>query len=253
MTRDPISTDIADGIATITMDAPPLNALTPDMVRALLGALEDAGRDDRVGAVLLSSAVARVFCAGLDLKLLLTLSAAEVRAMLTDLYLNLYDVQSRLGKPSIAVVGGAARGGGVTLAIQCDMIVAADGATFGYPEINLGLPPAIHFAHLPRMIGRNRAFELLFSARVFDAVEAQALGLVNRVMPGAELDAGAREFANLFLSKQRDAVAHARAMSFRQGDLDYRRGIIGAVDDFCAAFAEPAARNGIERFLDRQD
>src|SRR5207247_6880711 len=99
-------------------------------------------------------------------------SPADVRGLLDKLYVELAEVQYNLGKPSIAAVGGAARGGGMTLAISCDVLIAGESATFGYPEIDLGLVPALHFVHLPRIVGRHRAFELLFSGRSFGADEA---------------------------------------------------------------------------------
>ena len=104
-----------------------------------------------------TSAVADRFCAGLDLDVILGKSGEEVREFLHALYTDLYDAQYDLGKPSIAAVGGAARGGGVTMAISCDVLVASENATFGYPEVDVGVIPAIHFAHLPRIIGRHRA------------------------------------------------------------------------------------------------
>src|SRR6202451_2138850 len=90
--------------------------------------------------------------------------------------------------PASAAVGGSARGGGMTMAISCDVVLAAQHATFGYPEINIGVLPAIHFAHLPRIAGRHRAFEILFSGRTFDAQEAFELGLVSKGVVDAELE-----------------------------------------------------------------
>src|SRR4029077_17325871 len=102
-------------------------------------------------AVVLMSAVPKRFCAGLDLKILLGKSDAKVRKFLQELYIGLFDAQYNLGKPSIAAVAGAARGGGMTIAVSCDVVLAGESATFGYPEIDVGLTPAIHFAHLPRL------------------------------------------------------------------------------------------------------
>ena len=100
------------------------------------------------------------------------------------------EVQFQMGKPTIAAVGGTARGGGMTIAISCDMIVASSDATFGYPEIDAGVLPSIHFTHLPRIVGKHRAFELLFTGRAFNAQEAQSLGLVSRLTePGQALGA----------------------------------------------------------------
>src|SRR5436305_15061270 len=117
------------------------------------------------------------------------------------MYVDLAERQHELGKPSMAAVGGAACGGGMTLAISCDVLVAGEGASFGYPEIDLGLVPAIHFVHLPRIVGRHRAFELLFSGRSFGAHEAARLGPVSRVVPDVSTDDEARALAKSFATK----------------------------------------------------
>lgn len=237
-----------NGIARIGLARPPVNAITPTLLGDLIAALRIAGSDQRVRAILLASDVAGRFSAGLDLPFMLEQPPEKVREILTDLYIGLSDVQHGLGKPSIAVVGGTARGGGMTLAISCDVILAAEEATFGYPEIDLGLPPAIHFAHLPRIVGRHRAFELLFSGRSFAASEAYELGLASKVVPGAELEATARDLATCFGSKPQAGVRRARAAFMRQNDLDYRRSIAVAVDDFCNAFATPEAKAKLAEF-----
>ena len=241
---------VADGIARVTINRPPVNALTLDMIRALVAALRRAAADDNARAVVLASKVPQRFCAGLDLTLLLGKTGDEVRAFLQALYVDLNDAQYNLGKPSIAVVGGAARGGGMTLAISCDVIVAGQSASFGYPEINIGVPPAIHFAHLPRIVGRHRAFELLFSGRSFGAKEAFDLGLVSKAVPDAELDATAMALAKDFAAKSPAAMRLGRTAFMRQND--YRRDIAAAVEDFCNAATAPAAQEGIRAFIEKR-
>ena len=162
-----------------------MNAMTLPLLDELLAAYRAAAADDAVRAVVLQSSSPKIFCAGLDLKLLREEGAKGVRALLQRLYLDMLDVQHTMGKPTIAAVSGAARGGGMTLSITCNCIVADETASFGYPELDNGLIPAIHFVHLPRQIGRHRAFELLFSGRSFDAAEAERIGLVVKVAKGA--------------------------------------------------------------------
>jgi enoyl-CoA hydratase/carnithine racemase len=166
----------------------------------------------------------------------------------TRFYIDLHESQYNFGKPSIAAVGGTARGGGMTLAISCDVIVAGQSTTFGYPEINIGVLPAIHFAHLPRIIGRHRAFEILFTGRTFDAQEASDLGLVSKVVPDAELDATA--MAREFASKSPAVMGAARAALMCQND--YRSSIASAVEDFCNVVTTAAAQEGIRAFLDKR-
>lgn len=241
-----------DGVAEITLDRPPVNALSLPLLDGLIAALRRAAADDGVRAVLLASALPRRFSAGLDLALVLGRTAAQVRPFLDKLYVELNDVQFNLGKPSIAVVGGAARGGGMTLAISCDVILAGESASFGYPEIDLGLVPAIHFAHLPRIVGRHRAFELLFSGRSFGAAEAAALGLVSRVVADDRLRAEARALALGFAAKAPDAMRLGRAAFMRANDLDYRRSIGYAAEHFCNVAAGEQAQEGLRAFLEKR-
>ena len=252
MTQVHVTYAVADRIARITLDRQPVNALTLEMIGAVVTALKRAAADEAVRAVILRSALPRRFCAGLDLDLLRDANKEKIREFLQALYLDLHDAQRALGKPSIAAVAGAARGGGVTLAISCDVIIAAGSATFGYPEIDIGVLPAIHFAHLPRIVGRHRAFELLFSGRSFGAQEAFDLGLVSRVVADAELDAAALTLAQTFVAKSPAAMRLGRAAFMRQNDDEERRRIADAVEDFCQAAASEAAHEGIRAFVEKR-
>jgi enoyl-CoA hydratase len=165
---------------------------------------------------------------------------------------ELADAQYNLGKPSIAAVGGSARGGGMTLAISCDVLLAGRSASFGYPEIDLGLVPAIHFVHLPRIVGRHRAFELLFSARTFGADEAFSLGLVSRIVPDDKVRDEARAMARVFATKSRTTMRLGRTAFMRVNDRDYRRGIGDAVENFCNVAATADAQEGVRAFIEKR-
>jgi len=250
MSESDVSYSVFAKVAHIALNCPPVNALRLETIRAIIAALRRAAADDDAGAVVLASAVPRRFCAGLDLTLLLGKSGGQVRELLQALYLDLHDAQCKLGKPSIAAVGGAARGGGMTLAISCDVILAGQRATFGYPEINIGVLPAIHFAHLPHIVGRHRAFELLFSGRTFGAQEAFDLGLVSKIVPDAQLDAEADMLAAEFAAKSRTVMRASRAAFMRQND--YRSSIADAVEDFCDTVTTDAAQEGIRAFVEKR-
>jgi enoyl-CoA hydratase/carnithine racemase len=243
----------AKGVAEITLARGPVNALSVSFLESILEAFRRAAADDAVRAVILRSALPRRFSAGLDLDILMGKSGLEVRSFLERLYVGLADVQYGMGKPTIAAVNGAARGGGMTLAISCDVILAAESASFGYPEIELGLVPAIHFAHLPRIIGRHRAFDLLFTGRRFEAPEAAAMGLVSRVVPDDALDAEANALAASFAAKPPIAMRLGRAAFMRANDLDYRRSVANAVEDFCNLATTPEAQEGLAAFLQKRD
>lgn len=252
MTQQIVRYEVIDKIAHITLDRPPVNALSLDLIRAVVAAFKRAADDDTARAVVLSSAIARRFSAGLDLDILLGKPSEEIRKFLQELYINLYDAQYYLGKPSISAVNGAARGGGMTMAVSCDVVLAAESATFGYPEIDVGVLPAIHFAHLPRIIGRHRAFELLFTGRVIDAKEAYDLGIVTRVVPDTDLDHEAAKMAATFAAKSETVVRMGRAAFMRQIDLDYRRSIANAVEDFVNVAVTDAAQEGLRAFVEKR-
>ena len=243
--------EVTGGIARITLARAPVNALDLAMVRGLIAALRRAAADDEVRAVVVASAVPKRFCAGLDLVDIVERSPQEIRTLVHELYLGLFDAQYELGKPSIAAVNGAARGGGMTLAVSCDIVLAAASASFGYPEIDLGVLPAIHFVHLPRIVGRHRAFELLFTGRPFDANEAATLGLVNRVVADTELEAEAVKLASVLATKPQAAVRAGRAAFMRQIDPDYRLRIAQAVEDFCTIIATDAAQKRLRAFAEK--
>jgi enoyl-CoA hydratase/carnithine racemase len=238
--------EVHEGIAELCLSRPPVNALTEPMLDELLEALERARRDDAARCVILASRVPGRFCAGLDLKAFPGLSSERVHALLEKLYTRLVDAQFNLGKPSIAAVNGTARGGGMTLAISCDLVVASRTASFGYPEIDVGVIPAIHYAHLPRLVGRHRAFDYLFSGRPFGAEEASSLGLVSRLAEDALEEA--RSLAQVLAAKPPQALRMGRA-AFMYAN-DWRREVAVAVETFCSVAATEEARSRMAAFVE---
>jgi enoyl-CoA hydratase/carnithine racemase len=140
----------------------------------------------------------------------------------------------------------------MTMAISCDVILAGQSATFGYPEIDVGVIPAIHFIHLPRIVGRHRAFELLFSGRSFGSEEAYRLGLVSRIVPDEELVSHTQALAETFAAKSAIVMNLGRSAFMRQNDLDYRRSIANAVEDFCNVAMTDAAQDKLQAFVERR-
>lgn len=243
---------IENSIANIRLKRSPINAFSIDFLNEILITLKEVNNKKDVLAVMVSSSIPNIFCAGLDLDILIDKPILEVRKFLELLYIELWDTQYNMNKPSIAVIDGAARGGGMTLAISCDIIIASDKASFGYPEIDLGLLPAIHFNHLPKIVGRYRAFDLLFSGRKFDADEALSMGLINKKVPRANLLDEATKIATVFTNKSPTAIKLGRAAFMRTNDLDYRRGVANAVEDFCNAAMTPDAQEGLKAFLEKR-
>ena len=251
MSADLVCYDVSGAIAEITLDRAPVNALSLPLIDALLAALTTAGRDDAVRAVIIRSAH-KVFCAGLDLDIVRGKSGVDAKQFLEKLYFALNDVQYRLGKPTIAVIDGAARAGGMTIAISCDMIIAGDAATFGYPEIDVGLIPALHFVRLPRLVGKHQAFGPLFLGEPFDATTAFRMGLVSEIVAkGTALDR-ARVIAQRFAEKSPIVMKLGRDAFMRAIDADYRRGIENAAETFALVATTQDCQEGLNAFVEKR-
>ena len=244
--------NVTNNIAEITLAREPSNAFSLDFLNEILNHLKIASHDKNVKVVIIKSDFPDIFCAGLDLSIIIGKSGLEIREFLNRLYIDLWDIQYNMGKPTIAAINGAARGGGMTLAISCDMIIAAKKSSFGYPEINLGLLPAIHFNHLPKIIGRYRAFELLFSGRTFYTDEAFSLGLISKVASEENFTDEINNLATNLSDKSPTALKLGRAAFMRTNDLDYRRGVANAVEDFCNSAVTPDAQEGLKAFLEKR-
>lgn len=251
MTRKFIRYEVRDRIAQITLDRPPVNAITLRLVDELLAALAETQADPEVRAVVIASAH-RVFCAGLDLDIVRGKKGADVKPFLERLYFALNDIQYRLGKPSIAVVDGAARAGGMTIALSCDMVIAGDKATFGYPEIDVGLIPALHFVQLPRVVGKHQAFGPLFLGEPFDAATAFRMGLVSEVVPAGTAAERAGAIAQKLAGKSPMVMKLGRDAFMRAVDADYRRSVENAAETFALVAGTEDAQEGLTAFVEKR-
>ncbi len=199
-----------DGVALVTIDRPEaLNALSFDLLDELVAALEalDAGGECR--AIVITGAGTRAFAAGADIRELATQSQASLTA---GGRFDSWDRLAAIGLPIIAAVRGFALGGGCELAMTCDMIVAADDASFGQPEIRIGvMPGAGGTQRLTRAVGKARAMDLVLTGRTMSATEAETYGLITRVVPAAATVDAALELAGRIASMPPLAVRAAKA------------------------------------------
>ena len=242
---------VSDAIAEITLDRALVNALSMPLIDALLERLAQARDDKAVRAVIVCSAH-KVFCAGLDLDIVRGKRGIETKLFLERLYFALNDLQYRMGKPTIAAIDGAARAGGMTIAISCDMIIAGEGATFGYPEIDVGLIPALHFVQLPRLVGKHQAFGPLFLGDSFDAATAFRMGLLSEVVPkGTALDR-ARVIARRLAEKSPIVMKIGRDAFIRAVDADYRRAIEHAAESFALVATTQDCQEGLDAFVEKR-
>jgi cyclohexa-1,5-dienecarbonyl-CoA hydratase len=166
------------GVAKITLNHPPVNILDIATMRELNVALESL-QDDRESKVILFGAVGKAFCAGVDVR---DHTAAKVGEMV-EVFHRIFRLMWSLDVPTMAAVNGAALGGGCELVTFCDLIIASEKATFGQPEIQVGVYPPVAVVTFPRLMPHMKAMELLLTGTVIDAVEAERLGIVNKVVP----------------------------------------------------------------------
>jgi enoyl-CoA hydratase/carnithine racemase len=206
-----IETQVSDAVATITLNRPDkLNAFTGTMREDLLEALRACERDEAVRVVVLTGA-GRAFCAGGDVEYMASLQATnDVQSFrkLLDAGRDIVLQLASMPKPVIASVNGVAAGAGCNLALACDYRIASDAAKLSESFVKIGLHPDWGGTWLlPRLVGRSRAFELLASGRMVDAAEALAIGMVDRVVPAAELASETAKLAQSFAASSPLAVA----------------------------------------------
>lgn len=218
--------DSADGVARISINRPPLNILNVETLLELTLALERAKNDTSVSAVVITGVGDRAFSAGVDVKDHLP----EKVSSTLSVFNKVFHALESLDKPTIAVVNGLALGGGCELAMACDMIVASEKAQFGQPEIKVGAIPPVAVALLPKLVGRKKAFELVLTGDVINAVEAKQIGLVNRVVSQEKLEEATEELVAK-LKENSPIVLKLTRMAFRQSlNLDFKDGL-GKVTD----------------------
>jgi enoyl-CoA hydratase len=247
-----IDYSVTDQVAVIAMNRAPVNAIDHPMIDAIHAAFRQADADKDVHAVILTSALPGMFCGGMDLRMVAQGTAQDLRAFVHKFYIGTMDIQYVMTKPTIAAINGPARGAGMTLSITSDVILAADDIDLGYPEIDVGVIPAIHYVHLPRQISRQKAFELLFGGKPIPATEAAAMGIINRVVPRDELMAAAFAMARMFAAKSPTIMALGRQSFMRANDLDYRRNIENQIETLCNIFSTPDGREGLAAFLEKR-
>ena len=243
---------VIEGVAEIVMHRAPVNAINHQLAREVIDAYKRAKDDPAARAVILTSALPTVFSAGLDLKLALAFDGQALRSFIEVFYYEMHEALYRLGKPVIAAVNGHARAAGVTWAVSCDMIIAAEEAEMGYPEIDVGLLPAMHLVHLPRQAGRHRAAHLLFTGDIVSAAEMHRLGVVNEVVPRAQVLPRARVLARRLAKKSPVAMKLLRDAFMRANDLDYRRSMESVVETMCGLKDADDSREALNAFLEKR-
>ncbi|ADV26810.1 Enoyl-CoA hydratase/isomerase [Pseudoxanthomonas suwonensis 11-1] len=253
MASSPVTVRDAEGVRTLTIDRPErLNALDRQTLEALDAAFAAAAGDEAVRVVVLTGAGPKAFVAGADIAEMNQLDAIAAREF-SLLGQRLMRRIERMPKPVLAAVNGFALGGGLELAMACHLRIAADSARMGQPEINLGLVPGFGGTQrLVRLCGRAAALELCLLGKPIDAARAQQLGLVNRVVPAAELES---EVAALAGSLARAAPLALRAILDAVvigGECALEEGLQFESAQFALLFATEDMREGTTAFLEKR-
>jgi enoyl-CoA hydratase len=245
--------EVQDSIATLTLNRPKvLNALNDQLFRELDDALDALAADDAVRVVILTGAGEKAFAAGADIQELARVSAEEGR-QLAARGQRVMGKLERLGKPVLACIHGFALGGGCELAMACTFRIASEAARLGQPEVKLGLIPGYGGSQrLPRLIGQGAAMKLLLTGDMISAAEALRLGLVEEVVPAAELMPRARQLAALIAGMAPLAIRHCLAAVHDGAELPLDRALAleASLFGLCCATADKA--EGTAAFLEKR-
>ncbi len=248
---EPVTLEVTDGVGLIRLDRPPANAFDVAMGRALGAAVREAGERADVGAVVLWGGP-KIFAAGADLKTLVDASADEARPQV-DALGEACDLLEDLPKVSIAAINGYALGGGLEVALACDLRVAAADARLGQPEINLGvIPGAGGTQRLVPLVGVGRTRDLVFTGRIVDAEEALRMGLVESIVPAEDVLGAAVRAATVFANGPLRALSAAKAAIGHAVRTPGPEGIAAERALFLDLFGTPDQREGMRAFLEKR-
>jgi enoyl-CoA hydratase len=250
MTYATILTEVAGKVGLIRLNRPDLlNALNQQLTRELLDAVEAFDRDPAIGCLVITGSE-RAFAAGADIKEMRDRSYMEMYA---DDSFAVWERLTAVRKPVIAAVAGFALGGGCELAMMCDIIIAADTARFGQPEIKLGVMPGIGGTQrLTRFVGKAKAMEMCLTGRMMDASEAERSGLVSRVVAAAELLNEALKAAETIASMSLPIVMMTKESINRAYETTLAEGIRFERRVFHAMFATADQKEGMSAFVEKR-
>lgn len=245
-----VHVEVEDGVATIRLDRPPMNAINEELTRDLQEAATEASSRDDVGAVVLWGGE-KIFAAGADVKMMLTMDPREVKPMITALQ-EVFNLVEEIPKVTIAAINGYALGGGCELAMCADLRYAAEDSRIGQPEILLGIiPGAGGTQRLPRLIGPARAKDLIFSGRHVKAEEAKLIGLVDEVFPSDQVYPKAVEAARRYARGPLQALRAAKVAVNWGTRGDFRSGVVLERELFADLFSTEDQKTGMRSFLEQ--
>jgi enoyl-CoA hydratase/carnithine racemase len=243
--------EVSDGIGTIRLDRPPMNALNTAVQEGLRAAAAQAAGSPEVAAVVVYGG-GKVFAAGADIKEMADMSYADMAARAGALS-SAFDAIARIPKPAVAAINGFALGGGCELALACDWRVVAQDAKLGQPEMKLGvIPGAGGTQRLSRLIGPARAKDVVFSGRMVEAEEALRIGLADRVVPAAEVYEQAVAMVRPYVGGPAQALRAAKLAIDGGLSRDLASGLAWESELFASLFATEDKREGMAAFVEKR-
>jgi len=251
MSEAMVLTETRGRVGLLTLNRPKaLNALNDQLMDELGAALLEFDADDGIGAIVVTGSE-KAFAAGADIGAMKDWSYMDVYA--SEYITRNWETLRRVRKPVIAAVAGYALGGGCELAMMCDMLIAADTARFGQPEIKLGvIPGAGGTQRLPRAVGKAKAMDLVLTARMMDAAEAERAGLVSRVVPADRLLDEALEAATIIASMSLPSVMMAKECVNRAYESSLAEGVLFERRVFHSLFATEDQKEGMKAFVEKR-
>jgi methylglutaconyl-CoA hydratase len=242
---------VEQGIARIALNRPERrNALDQELLTELREALHTSATDESVRAVLVTGA-GKDFCSGMDLRTFADDASGDLAKFQTEArnMAGLLLDMRRHPRPIVAAVQGRALGGGCGIATAADIVLAADSAQFGYPEINIGFVPAIVMAILRRLVSEKRAFELITTGEIISARTALDYGLINRVFGAATFERDVEEFAANLAAKSASALTLAKELFYRSDGMQFEAAVEAGAEVNALARTTDDFKRGIEKFL----
>jgi methylglutaconyl-CoA hydratase len=239
------------GVARLVLNRPEKrNALDASLIAALKAALSEADGDGLVRVVVIEGA-GKDFCSGADLSALRRIADSSVMENLEDVeeLAELFLLPRRMRKPVVALVRGRALAGGCGLATACDMVLAAESAQLGYPEVKIGFVPAMVMAILRRNVSEKRAFELIVRAAPISAAEAERIGLINHVFPDADFDAEAEKVLAELAERSPSAVQLSKRLLYHSDGMTFDAAVRAGADVNVVARMTDDMKAGVARFL----
>jgi enoyl-CoA hydratase len=245
--------DVSERIALLTINRPKfLNALNRVTLEQLFNELKALSNDANVGCLIITGSGSKAFVAGADIEELRNMTCFEAKEF-SKLGHEIFNLIENCDKPVIAAVNGYALGGGLELALSCDIRIAAENAKFGLPEINLGIIPGFGGTQrLPKVVGMGKAKEMIFTGKVIDAIEAERIGLVNKVVPVEELLKSAVEMANEIASKSGLALKQAKDCINKGFEEPVETGVVIERNAFSLCFSTEDQKEGMTAFLEKR-